>query len=167
MGLRQAWWTFIPRWVTLGQNEVRQARPTDRKLPAIQYRYLDAVRALRGTTGQRISCPRIRRPLADCLFDSKSSEEEFELQATRLQVATCRLSYANLTRRTNTRGNTRRHATPPAQVECTRGNNILLGASHDTTAVHPRLETPVYSRGRYEQRIFWCRLPCAQPLAGV
>ena len=74
MGLCQTWWTFITHWVTLGQNEVRQAGPTDRQLSATQYRYLDAVRALGGTAGQRISRPRIHRPLADGLFDSESSK---------------------------------------------------------------------------------------------
>ena len=59
-------------------------------------RYLDAVRALGGTTGQRILCPRIHRPLADGLFDSESSEEDPELHAGRLQVATHRLSYDGL-----------------------------------------------------------------------
>ena len=97
MGLRQAWWAFITRWVTLGQNEVRQTGSTDCQLSATPYRYLDAVRALGGTARQRISCPRIHRPLADGLFDSESSEEAGRLQAGRLQVTTYRLSYDGLT----------------------------------------------------------------------
>ena len=79
MGLRQAWWTFITRWVTLGQNEVRQTESTDRQLSTSQYRYLDAVRALGGTAGQRMWRPRRHRPLADGLFDSQSSVEDPEL----------------------------------------------------------------------------------------
>ena len=51
----------------------------DRELSATQYRYLDAVRALGGTTRQRISRPWIHRPLADGLFDSESSEEDPKL----------------------------------------------------------------------------------------
>ena len=44
MGLRQAWLTFITRWVTLGENEVRQTGSTDCQLSATHYRYLDAAR---------------------------------------------------------------------------------------------------------------------------
>ena len=44
MGLRQAWWAFITRWITLGQNKVRQTRSTDRQLTATQDRYLDTGR---------------------------------------------------------------------------------------------------------------------------
>ena len=83
--------------MTQGQYEVRQAGPSDRQPSATQYKYLDAVRALGGTAGQRISRPKIHRPLADGLFDSESSEEDPHLQAGRLQVATHRLSYNSLT----------------------------------------------------------------------
>ena len=55
------------------------------------------MRALGGTAGQRTSRPRLHRPLADGLYDSESSEEDPELQAGRLQVATHRLSYDSLT----------------------------------------------------------------------
>ena len=94
--LRQAWWAFITRWVTLRQNEVQQTEATDRQRTATQYRYLDAVRAFGGTVGQRILRPRIHRPLADALFSSESSEEDPELQVGGLQVATHRLSYDSL-----------------------------------------------------------------------
>ena len=39
MGLRQTSWTLITRWVTLGQNEVRQVRRTDQQMSATEYRY--------------------------------------------------------------------------------------------------------------------------------
>ena len=71
------------RWVMLGQNEVRQAKRIDQHLSATQYNYLDAVRALGGRAGQHISRPRLHRPLADGLYDSESSEEDPELQASK------------------------------------------------------------------------------------
>ena len=55
------------------------------------------MRALGVTTGQRISRPRVHRPLADDLYDSDSLQEDPELHAGRLQVATHRLSYDNPT----------------------------------------------------------------------
>ena len=96
MGLRQAWWSFITRWVTLGQNETHQTGRTNRQLSATQYKFLDAVRALGGSAGQRILHPRVHGPPADGLFDSETSEEDPKLQAGRLQVATHRLSYDSL-----------------------------------------------------------------------
>ena len=64
MGLRQAWWAFITRLVTLGQNEVRQTGRTNHQLSATQYRYLDAMRALGGLAGQHISRPKVHRLLS-------------------------------------------------------------------------------------------------------
>ena len=58
-----------------------------------QYKYIDTVRALGGTVGQRISQPRRHRPLAEGPFDSESCEENMELRAGRAQVATSRLDY--------------------------------------------------------------------------
>ena len=75
LGLRQLWWSYITRWVTLGQQELRNDGPTQ-QLTATQYKYIDAVRALGGTVGQRISQPRQHWPLSAGLYDSKSSEEE-------------------------------------------------------------------------------------------
>ena len=94
--------------------------------------YLDAVHALGGTTGQRISRPRIHRPLADGLFDCESSEEDPELQAGRLPIGypSAVLRQPDLARRTNTRGNTRCNAYPPARAECTRG---IYYTGHPTT----------------------------------
>ena len=43
--------------------------------------------------GQRISKPRQHRSLAEGLFDSKSSEEDWEISAGRTHAATSRLDY--------------------------------------------------------------------------
>ena len=61
LGLRQLWWSYITRWITLGQEELQNSSPTQ-QLKATQYRYIDAVRALGGTVGQHISPPRQHRP---------------------------------------------------------------------------------------------------------
>ena len=57
LGLRQLWWSYITRWITLGQQELQNNGPTQR-LTTTQYKYIEAVRALGGTVGQRISRPR-------------------------------------------------------------------------------------------------------------
>ena len=83
MGLRQAWWTFITRWVALGQNEARQTGLTDPQLSATQYKYPDAVRALGGST--------------EGLYDSESSEEDPKLWAGKLQIATHSVTACRMT----------------------------------------------------------------------
>ena len=57
LGLQQLWWCYITRWVTLGQVELQNNGPTQ-QLTATQYTYIDSVRALGGTVGQRIFHPR-------------------------------------------------------------------------------------------------------------
>ena len=54
LGLRQPWWSYITRWITLGQQELQNNGPTQ-QLTATQFKYIEAVRALGGTVGQRIS----------------------------------------------------------------------------------------------------------------
>ena len=90
LGLRQLWWSYITRWVTLGQQELQNNGPTQH-LTATQYKYIDVVRALGGTVGQRISQPRQHRPLSAGLYDSDSSEEDQETHAGQLRPATHRL----------------------------------------------------------------------------
>ena len=51
MGLRQEWWAFISRWVTLGQSETRPTGQTNRQFFATQYKYLHVVQALAGSAG--------------------------------------------------------------------------------------------------------------------
>ena len=92
LGLRQLWWSYITRWITLGQHELQNNGPTQ-QLTATQYKYIDAVRALGGTVGQRISQPRQHRPLSDGLYDSESSEEDQEISAGKTRAATNRLDY--------------------------------------------------------------------------
>ena len=75
LGLRQLWWSYITRRVTIGQQELQRTGPTQ-QLAATQYKYIDAIRALGGTVGQRISQPRQHRPLSAGLYDSESSEED-------------------------------------------------------------------------------------------
>ena len=43
LGLRQLWWSYITRWVTLGQQELQNNGPTQ-QLTATQYKYIDTVR---------------------------------------------------------------------------------------------------------------------------
>ena len=92
LGLRQLWWSYITRWITFGQQELQNNGPTQ-QLTATQYKYIDAVRALGGTAGQRISQPRQHRPLAEGLYDSESSEEDQEISAGETRAATSRLDY--------------------------------------------------------------------------
>ena len=47
--------------------------------------------------GQRISGPRVHRPPAEGLFESESSEEDPEVQASKLHTTTYRVFYNNLT----------------------------------------------------------------------
>ena len=93
LGLRQLWWSYITRWVTIGQQELQHAGPTQH-LTATQYKYIDAVRALGGTVGQRIFQPRQHRPLSAGLYDSESSEEDQETHAGKTRPATNRLDYS-------------------------------------------------------------------------
>ena len=93
LGLRQLWWSYITRWVTIGQQELQRTGPTQ-QLTATQYKYIDAVRALGGTVGQRISQPRQHRPLSAGLYDSESSEEDQESHAGKTRPATNRLDYS-------------------------------------------------------------------------
>ena len=95
LGLRQLWWSYITRWITLGQQELQNNGPTQ-QLTATQYKYIDAVRALGATVGQRISQPRQHRPLAEGLYHSESSEEEREISAGKTLAATNRLDYGRL-----------------------------------------------------------------------
>ena len=92
LGLRQLWWSYITRWVTLGQQELHNNSPTQ-QLTETPYKYIDAVRALGGTVGQRISQPRQHRPLSAGLYDSESSEEDQETNAGKTRPATNRLDY--------------------------------------------------------------------------
>ena len=92
LGLRQLWWSYITPWVTIGQQELRHTGPTQ-QLTATQYKYIDAVRALGGTVGQRISQPRHHRPLSAGLYDSESSAEDQESHAGKTRLATNRLDY--------------------------------------------------------------------------
>ena len=92
LGLRQLWWSYITRWVTIGQQKLQNNGPTQ-QLTATQYKYIDAVRALGGTVGQRISQPRQHRPLSAGLYDSESSEEDQETHAGKTRPATNRLDY--------------------------------------------------------------------------
>ena len=78
LGLRQLWWSYITRWITLGQQELQNNGPTQ-QLTATQYKYIDAVRALGGTVGQR---------------SSESSEEDQETSAGKTRPATNRLDYS-------------------------------------------------------------------------
>ena len=50
LGLRQLWWSYITRWVTIGQQELQHTGPTQH-LTATQYKYIDAVRNPRGHGG--------------------------------------------------------------------------------------------------------------------
>ena len=93
LGLRQLWWSYITRWVTIGRQKVQHTSPTQ-QLTATQYKYIDAVRALGGTVGQRISQPRQHRPLCAGLYDSEISEEDQESHAGKTQPATNRLDYS-------------------------------------------------------------------------
>ena len=63
------------------------------QLTATQYKYIDAVRALGGTVGQRISQPRLHRPLSAGLYYSESSEEDHDTNAGKTRPATDRLDY--------------------------------------------------------------------------
>ena len=71
---------------------ITKQRPTQ-QLTAIQYKYIDAVRALGGTVGQRISQPRQHRPLSVGMYDSESSEEDQEISVGKIRPATNRLDY--------------------------------------------------------------------------
>ena len=93
LGLRQLWWSYITRWVTIGPQELQRTGPTQ-QLTATQYKYIDAIRALGGTVGQRISQPRQHRPLSAGLYDSESSEEDQETHAGKTRPATNRLDYS-------------------------------------------------------------------------
>ena len=95
LGLRQLWWSYITRWVTLGQQELQNNGPTQ-QLTATQYRYIDTVRALGGMVGHRISQPRQHRPLLAGLYDSESSEEDQESNAGKMRPATNRLDYGSM-----------------------------------------------------------------------
>ena len=92
LGLRQLWWSYITRWVTLGQQGVQNNGPTQ-QLTTTQYKYIDAGRALGGTVGQRISQPRQHGPLSASLYDSEISEEDQETHARKTRPATNRLDY--------------------------------------------------------------------------
>ena len=92
LGLRQLWWSYITRWVTLGQQELQRNGPTQ-QLTATQYEYIDAVRAVGGTVGQRICQTRQHRPLSAGLYDSGSSEEDQEAHAGKIRPATNCLDY--------------------------------------------------------------------------
>ena len=92
LGLRHLWRSYITRWVTIEQQELQNNGPTQ-QLTATQYKYIDAVRALGGTVGQRISQPRQHRPLSAELYNSESSEEDQETHAGKTQPATNRLDY--------------------------------------------------------------------------
>ena len=48
LGLCQVWWSYITRWITLGQQELQNNGPTQH-LTTTQYKYIEAVRALGGT----------------------------------------------------------------------------------------------------------------------
>ena len=93
LGLRQLWWSYITRWVTMGQQELQRTGPTQ-QLTATQYKYIDAIRALGGTVGQRISQPRQHRPFPAGLYDSESSEEDQETHAGKTRPATNRIDYS-------------------------------------------------------------------------
>ena len=92
LGLRQLWWSYITRCVTTGQQELQNNGPTQ-QLTATQYKYIDAVRALGGTVGQRISQPRQTWPLSAGLYDSESPEEDKETHARKTRPVTNRLDY--------------------------------------------------------------------------
>ena len=49
---------------------------------------MNAVRAVGGTVGQRVSEPGVHRPLSADLYDSESLEEYPELQAEHIQLTT-------------------------------------------------------------------------------
>ena len=65
--------------VTLGQKEVRHTERTSQQLSSTQYRYLDSMRAIGGSVGQRMSRPRPHQLLANGLFDSETRDEDPEL----------------------------------------------------------------------------------------
>ena len=90
LGLRQLWRSYITRWITLGQQELQNNGPTQ-QLTATQYKYIDAVRALGGMVGQRISQPRHHCPLSAGFCESESSEEDRETNAGKTRPATNRL----------------------------------------------------------------------------
>ena len=92
LGLRQLRSSYITRWFTPGQQELQSNGPTQ-QLTATQYKYIDAVHALGGTVGQRISQPRHHRPPLAGLYDSESSEEDQETNAGKTRPATSRLDY--------------------------------------------------------------------------
>ena len=92
LGLRQLWWSYIIRRITLGQQDL-QINGATQQLTATQYKFIDAIRALGGTVGQRISQPRHYRPLSAGLYDSESSEEDQETNAGKTRPATNRLDY--------------------------------------------------------------------------
>ena len=92
LGLRQLWWSYITRWITLGQQELQNSGPTH-QLTATQYKYIHAVRALGGRLGPHISHPRQHRPLSAGLYDSESSEEDQKKNAGKTRPVTNRLDY--------------------------------------------------------------------------
>ena len=98
MGLRQTWWTFITRRVTLGQNETRQTSRTNRQLTTTQYDTWTLYVHSEAPQDSASHGLGYKTKPADGLFYSESSEEDPELQAGRLKTATHRLSYDSLTR---------------------------------------------------------------------
>ena len=75
-----------------GAAKLQNNGPTQ-QLTATQYKYIDAVRALGGTVGQRISQPRQHQPPSAGLYDSESSKEDQETHAGKTLPATKRLDY--------------------------------------------------------------------------
>ena len=87
LGLRQLWWSYITRWITLGRQELQNNGLTP-QLTATQYKFFDAVRALGGTVGQHISQPRQPRPLSAGVYDLESLEEDQETSTWKTRPAT-------------------------------------------------------------------------------
>ena len=131
-----------------GQQELQNNGPT-RHLTTTQYRYIEAVRALEGTVGQRISQPRQHRPLAEGRFDSESSEEDQEISVGRTQAATSRLDYGWLNPPDEPSPDETFEVSqalpPPAATP--RDHPTLHGRTHHCTVVHRWFETTRYGMG--------------------
>ena len=167
LGLRQLWWSYITRWITLGQRELQNNGPTQ-QLTTTQYKYIEAVRALGGTVGQRISQPRQHRPLAEGLFNSESSEEDQEISAGKTLAATSRLDYGWL--------NPPDEPTPEETLEVSQtlpyqqqlhGITLHYTAEPTTTRYTDSSKQHGRAAGGNIQRKLLCGLPRTRTAAGI
>ena len=157
LGLPQLWWSYITRWVTLGQHELQNNGPTQ-QLTATQYKYIDAVRACPRHGGsahipdQATSAP-VGGPIRlgelgggprDTRWEDSAGDQPSGLRLDRPAG------------RTNPRGNPRGlpDTTPPAKDP--RDHHTLHGRTHHHTVVYRQVETTGTSGRGHIQR----DLPC-------